>query len=478
MKLVRLIQDITKVNITSPDIEITGIAYDSRKVKPGDLFVCIKGAIFDGHRYLLEAKERGALAAVVEDYRDLDIIQVKVDNARLALAKLANRFYDFPSKKLILIGITGTNGKTTTSYLVREIFKEAGFKTGLIGTIEYIIGDTGYPVVHTTPESADLQKLLKSMVDNKVQVAVMEVSSHAICMQRINGTKFSAMVFTNLSQDHLDFHKDMESYFRAKLKLFSKSHGQQDHINVDDLYGQKLAQISKNPQINYSITNNAEVLAKEINLSPHKTSFKLCFGGQEVLISNNLVGNFNVYNCLAASACAISQKVSLNSIKKGLELLKSVPGRFESIKEGQDFSVIVDYAHTPDGLEKILDTAKQTTNGRIILVFGAGGDRDKAKREVMGRVACQKSDMSIITSDNPRSEDKEDIIKDIVKGFENNNYQIEPDRRKAIRKALDAAKAEDVVIIAGKGHEQYQIFKDKTVHFSDQEEAREYLKSR
>jgi UDP-N-acetylmuramoyl-L-alanyl-D-glutamate--2,6-diaminopimelate ligase len=460
-------------------VHIAGIAYDSRQVQPGFLFVAVEGFTTDGHRYVEQAVSRGAVAVVVQKEIPLPsgIAFARVPDTRLVLALLAARFYGYPSRKLKLIGVTGTNGKTTTTHLLAAIYRAAGNKVGLIGTIANWIGDRVLPVSHTTPESLDLQKLLAEMVNDGVAVAVMEVSSHALALNRVAGCAFDAGVFTNITQDHLDFHRDMEDYLAAKTLLF-RGLGQDGKpglavINVDDPRAERIAAATKVPVYTYGLSAGAQVRAQEVKVTPRGASFTVTGSWGECPVNLKLTGYFNVYNALAALTAAVAGGVPLPLAVRALESVEGVPGRFELVDRGQDFAVVVDYAHTPDGLENILTTARAITRGRLITVFGCGGDRDPTKRPLMGEIAARLSDLPVITSDNPRTEDPMRIIAQVEEGVRRvrSDYRVVPDRRKAIRFALGVAAPGDTVIIAGKGHENYQIIGTTKYPFDDRNEA-------
>lgn len=461
--------------------QVQGLSYDSRLVQPGDLFVAISGFKHDGHHFVSQARENGAAAVLVERFLpDLDLPQVVVNDTRHALGIVAANFYQHPARKLKVLGVTGTNGKTTTTYLVKSILEQAGWKVGLIGTIQILLGSRALEASRTTPESLDLQRLLAQMVAEGVDYVVMEVSSHALELQRTAGLPFAGAAFTNLSQDHLDFHPTMEDYFAAKAKLFSALQGAAV-INGDDPWGARLLQFCPEPRFSYGVEHPADFLASKIQLENVGVSYILeCRAGQ-IPIGMKLTGHFNVYNSLAAAALCFSQGASLEQIKAGLEAVGGVPGRFQRIENGHGLNIIVDYAHTPAGLENILRSARAlVSQGRIILVFGAGGDRDQAKRPLMGAVAAELADEVIITSDNPRSEDPGAICSSMEKGLLTKNphvhYLIELNRREAIRRAVAMATPDDLVIIAGKGHETYQEFAGRRVHFDDGEEVRRAIK--
>jgi len=472
------------------DITITGIAYDSRRARPGDLFVCIEGFRHDGHDFIPEAREKGCTAVVVQ--RDVPVPDgvtlVKVPNTRLALAQLAAAFYDHPSRKLRLIGVTGTNGKTTTTHLIDAILRQAGYKTGLIGTIHNRIGGETFPVERTTPESLDLQELFFRMVEAGVEYCVMEVSSHALSLQRVACSEFDLGVFTNITQDHLDFHQTIDDYLAAKEKLFTslgqpgaKKGTKAAVINVDDPGGRKIAGRCPVPWLGYGLDEGADLKAAGIEMDFRGVKFTARGRGKEIPLSLKLTGIFTVYNALAAVGVGLIEGIEPEVIARALADMPGVPGRFESIDEGQDFSVIVDYAHTPDSLENILKAAAGFVRGRKIVVFGCGGDRDRTKRPIMGRIAAEHADYVILTSDNPRSEDPRAIIAEIEPGVKAGGksaaeYAILPDRKEAIFAAIAMARKDDMVILAGKGHETYQVVGDKALPFDDREVAREALR--
>ncbi len=463
------------------NINVKNIAYDSRKVKPGSLFVCIKGFKTDGHLYAENAIKSGASAIVTERWLNLSSVipQIQVLNTREALAVLSNTLFVNPTSELQLVGITGTNGKTTTSYLVDSMFRTAGKKTGLTGTVQCKIGDRVLAVDKTTPESYDLQRLFRDMVNDEVSCATMEISSHGIDLHRIDGCHFNALVFTNLSQDHLDYHRSMDDYFKTKKKLFDDNDDVVRVINVDDSYGRQI--VSQGGKIFcYGLTQPADIRAEDLKINREGSMFKVLTSTLTLDLSIKLRGLFNVYNSLAAVGVGLALGLSPEHIKVGIESVSTIPGRFEAIDCGQDFSVFVDYAHTPDGLEKLISAAREITENRVITLFGCGGDRDKKKRPLMGAIAGKLSNFTIITSDNPRSEEPKKIIKEIEGGLlketPNANYRIIIDRKEAIYHAISSAKVGDVVLVAGKGHEKGQIFGDKTVPFDDRVIVREALR--
>lgn len=460
--------------------EITGIAYDSRLVKPGDLFVAIPGFVDDGHNYLAEAATRGAVAAITSRAAPIpeQLTSIRVTDSRRALGVVATKFFSYPSRQLRVIGVTGTNGKTTTTFLIDSLLRQAGYRTGIVGTVHIQIGDAKLESIRTTPESLDLQQLLAKMVEAQVSHAVLEVSSHALALNRLGGCEFDIAVFTNLTQDHLDLHGDMQNYLAAKAKLFSgldpdgKPH-KRAIINGDDAAAALLRSVSRVPITSYGIKRPADLQAVEAMVTPLGTEFKVLQAGKLLGLTRvPTPGYFSVYNALAAIAVALTEGVSWAVISESLPESQSVPGRFQPVRAGQPFAIIVDYAHTPDSLENILQTARGFTKGRIIVVFGCGGDRDRGKRPQMGRIASQLADIVIITTDNPRSELPQAIAHDILRGVVGPaDITVELDRASAIRHAVSQARPGDAVLIAGKGHETYQIFADRIIHFDDREVA-------
>jgi len=472
------------------DTEVLGIHYDSRKIQPGYLFLCIEGFAQDGHQFIPQALEKGARALVVQ--KDVivpdGVAVIKVADTRKALPLLASQFYDQPSEKMSVVGVTGTNGKTTTTHLIENILRKAKKKTGLIGTVNNKIGDKVLSVQRTTPESLDLQALLAEMVAEKVDCAVMEVSSHALYLHRVDKCEYDIAVFTNVTQDHLDFHQDLENYLQAKALLFEqlgqegfgnkKKRDKVGVINADDPHHKILLEKNKVKKLTYAIKNDADIKASDIKITLKGMSFTVQTPAGNMQLTLKLTGLFNVYNSLAAIGAALGLGLPLAIIKEGLESVQGVAGRFELVDEGQDFAVVVDYAHTPDSLENILQTASSFVQGKIISVFGCGGDRDRTKRPIMGKIGTKYSHYAIITSDNPRSEDPAQITSDVEIGAKESGgaYEVIVDRKEAIKKAIGMAKQDDMVIIAGKGHETYQIFRDGTIHFDDREVAREILR--
>jgi UDP-N-acetylmuramoyl-L-alanyl-D-glutamate--2,6-diaminopimelate ligase len=457
----------------APDVEITGLHYSSSDVRPGGLFFCVPGFKADGHDFAPDAVERGAVAIVSERPLGLAVPEVVVQSARAAMGPAAARFYGDPTAKLRVVGITGTNGKTTTAFLTRAILARAGIQAGLLGTVKSIVGGVEEPVERTTPEGIDLQATFRRMLDAGDEACVMEVSSHALELGRAEGIRFACRVFTNLTQDHLDFHRDMEAYFMAKRRLFD-ARGPAV-VNIDDDYGNRLADDVPEP-VTYSIERRADYTAREVSFDPSGSSFTCDTPDGPIEVETRLPGLFNVQNALAAIAAARTLGVDLEAARAALAVADRVPGRFEPVDEGQPFTVLVDYAHTPEALDNVLRAARELTAGRVHVVFGAGGDRDRAKRPLMGRAAVALADRVIVTSDNPRSEDPHAIIEEIVAGA-GQGVEREPDRRRAIALALETAEPGDVVVVAGKGHEQGQEFENgRKEPFDDAAVVREALR--
>ncbi len=486
MKVSDLIRSIN-ARLVGDDIDVSGLSYDSRAVKPGQLFFAIPGYKLDGHRFITDAVRNGAVAVVVEQLQhEVPITQIVVENTRYAMGCMSATFYNYPARQLKMIGITGTNGKTTTTYLTKSILEAAGYKVGLLGTIQNLIGGQILPAKRTTPESLDLQQLLRVMADHRVDYVVMEVSSHALDLHRTVGTEFDVAIFTNLTQDHLDFHENIDQYFAAKAKLFShlaKNSTKEPKvavINLDDSFGLKMAAQSSAAFYGYGMEQEAQVTAVNIQVDDTGVRYQLRTPFGDIAMALHLSGQFNVYNSMAAATACVTQGVSLSHIQQGLARITGVPGRFELVKGGQDFVVIVDYAHTPDSLENVLSTARSLAKKRVIVIFGAGGDRDRSKRPLMGEAAAKHSDHVIITSDNPRGEDPDTICREIEVAVKEiiprEKYMFIPCRREAIEQGINMAQPGDVVVIAGKGHETYQEFKDETIHFDDKEEALRAIK--
>ncbi len=463
--------------------DVAGLAYDSRKVEKDFLFFAFRGARLDGAEFAKDAAARGACAVVSDLARPIDFqgVWVEVEDGRRALAVAARNFYGRPDERIQFTGITGTNGKTTTSFLIDAILREAGFVTGLIGTIEYRLAGERRDAPNTTPESLDTMQFAAELERRGGSHLVSEVSSHALALGRVYGFHFHTAVFTNLTRDHLDFHRTMEEYAAAKRLLFSPEGAPAPAwavLNRDDAASSGMAG-GGSRVIWYGISKEAQLHAENIRTSFAGLRFDLCYEGARQPVESMLAGRINVLNILAASGAALSYGIDLATIARGAAALKTVPGRFERIDCGQPFLVAVDYAHTDDALRNVIQVAREMTRGRVITLFGCGGDRDRAKRPLMGMAAGELSDFVVLTSDNPRSEDPLDIINDALVGLGrfDTPHIAEPDRAKAIRRALEEAKAGDVVLIAGKGHEPYQVLKDRTIHFDDREMAREILGS-
>jgi len=462
------------------DTEVTGISYDTRRTARGDIFVALRGGKADGHDFIGQAIERGA-AAVLHEGRcpALGVPSVRVSDSRAALARLAANFHGRPSERLALAGVTGTNGKTTVTYLLKSILEAGGRKTGLIGTISYMMGGEAFPAPFTTPEAPEFQGLLARMLRAGVSHVASEVSSHALAQRRGDCSGFRTAVFTNLTRDHLDFHGDMESYFKAKERLFKEllSPSGTAVINADDPYGRRLISGQRGNVISYSAQDEADLFARDITMGPEGLSFGLVLDGGEARVESALTGPFNVQNILAAAGAALALGASAEDVVRGVGEMRQVRGRFEKVDMGQGFLLVIDYAHTEDALRRLLLAARQVTAGRLITVFGCGGDRDRGKRPAMGRAASELSDVVFITSDNPRSEDPIAIIEEIKAGA-GGGCEVVPDRAEAIERAVMAARPSDTVVIAGKGHEDYQEIKGVRRHFSDREAAEAALSRR
>ena len=442
------------------DIDITGIAYDSRNVLPGNIFVCIKGFETDGHKYAEMAVKNGASLIVAEDKIDVDVPVWYVENSRVEIAEMACKYYGNPSSKFKLIGITGTNGKTTITYLINSIIETAGMRIGVIGTNQNIIGDkvlVTQSTTPTTPNALELQQLFAEMVDSDAECVVMEVSSHALELERVHGCHFDVGVFTNLTRDHLDFHKTMENYLNAKAKLFKIS--DKGVVNFDDDGGKKIVANNDCDILKVGLSDGCDLKAKNIEISSSGADFDVEYDGKTYRVHIVIPGKFSVYNAICAMGAALQMGIDMDTIIKGLENATGVVGRVEVVPTNTDYTVIIDYAHTPDGLENIIKTVKDFAKGEVITLFGCGGDRDNTKRSIMGEIAGKLSDYSIITSDNPRTEDPVSIIEQIEVGMKRTDgkYKVIVDRREAIAYALDHAKKDDVIILAGKGQETYQI---------------------
>ena len=473
MTLKELVNDIECAISKNPDTEIKGIAYDSRKVKEGYLFVAIKGFETDGHKYIESALKNGATAVLGEEDIKGDFPYVRVGNSRRALAICAAQFYGHPEKKLKIIGITGTNGKTTTSYLIRQILMLKGLRCDLIGTNQTIIGDEVIESSRTTPESLDLFEIFGRMADCGGEYVVMEVSSHSLELDRVYGVEFETSVLTNITQDHLDFHKTMDNYAKAKAKLFSVS--KSCAINLDSDYADLCLESTRQNSITYSIKKDAAVRAENIVMSERGVIFDIVRNGEKSQMRLGIPGEFSVYNALSAICVCINIGMEIEDIQKGLVLAKSVKGRIEVVHTSTPYTIIIDYAHTPDGLQNIISAVRVFAKERIITVFGCGGNRDASKRPKMGSVAEELSDIAVVTSDNPRCENPDDIIKDILEGMKKNNHVVISSRRDAIKHAMEIAQQGDIIILAGKGHETYQEIDHIKHDFDERRVVKEIL---
>jgi UDP-N-acetylmuramoyl-L-alanyl-D-glutamate--2,6-diaminopimelate ligase len=479
MKLAELLSFCQTAEVKgNVDGEITDISIDSRKVAQGALFVCISGAKADGHAYAGQAADKGAAALVVEHFIDnLAVTQVRVKDSRHALAQLAAAFHGNPAQKLSIVGITGTNGKTTTTYMLKSICEAAGEKVGLMGTISTMIGEEVLPQNLTTPDPMEFHSALQRMVEAGCNRVVMEVSAHALALRKMAGVVFDSVVFTNLTQDHLDDFITMENYRAAKKLLFTDSMARTAILNANDPSCALMAEGFSGVVTTYGSVESADLRAEEIDVRPDGVSFVMCKDGWKLPVELKLSGHFNVYNALGAAGAALQLGISKEAIRRGLESIETMNGRMERVETGRDFTVIVDYAHTPDSIENVLRAARVFARNRVIIVFGCGGDRDRTKRPIMGRLAGELADYIIITSDNPRTEEPNSILEMIEPGVAQSGkpYVRDPDRYAAIGHAIRIARAGDVVIIAGKGHETYQDVMCVKRHFDDREAAREWL---
>jgi UDP-N-acetylmuramoyl-L-alanyl-D-glutamate--2,6-diaminopimelate ligase len=456
------------------EVEVTRLAYDDRAVRPGTLFFCVPGFTRDGHDFAPDAIAHGAVALVVERRLNLGVPEVQVPSVRAAMAPAAAAFYGDPTARLETVGVTGTNGKTTTAFLTRSLLEADGRRTGLLGTVTSIVGGAERDVERTTPEAIDLQRTFREMLDGGDVACSMEVSSHALDLHRADAIHFAVAIFTNLTQDHLDFHGTMEEYFQAKRRLFVDARPRHSIVNVDDVYGARLAD-ELPAAVTFGVERDATYRASDLATGLDGSRFTVHGPDGAIELSSPLPGRFNVYNVLGALAAVRALGVSLEVAARAIKTAGHVPGRFQPVEAGQDFAVLVDYAHTPDSLENVLRAARQLTDGRVHVVFGAGGDRDRGKRPMMGEIAARLADRVIVTSDNPRSEDPEAIIRDILVGA-GNGVEHDADRRRAIGAAIAGAQPGDVVVIAGKGHEQGQEFEGgRKIPFDDVTVAREAL---
>ena len=466
------------------DCEIKGVSPDSNCIRPGYLFVAIKGERVDGHSFINQAIDKGARAVIMEKGRGLPlknkVAKILVRDSRASLASVCASFFGHPAKNLKVIGITGTNGKTTVSYLIEKILACAGHACGVIGTVNYRVGGRTYPAPNTTPRADTLQSLLQEIVLAKSKYAIIEVSSHALAQGRVEAIDFSSAIFTNLSREHLDYHGNLADYFSCKASLFEKLDAAAFAIvNTDDPYGRKLAKKVRSRLLTFGIEHPARIRAKNLTLGMKGTRFTAVTPRGSIEVESPLIGRHNVYNILAAISAAFVENIDFSRIASGLRSLATVCGRLERIDCGQEFLVFVDYAHTQDALAKILKTLRQISKNRIILVFGCGGDRDKAKRPAMGKVAAKFADLAIITCDNPRTEEPRQIVSDILQGIgkKTDNYKVVLDRFQAIQEALSLARRKDIVVIAGKGHESSQVFADKAIPFNDRKAVERILKN-
>lgn len=475
MKLQTLMREIVNSPAALPDIEIASLTSDSRRAGAGVAFFCIAGARADGHDFAKAAAAAGCPVVVAQHDTGAPVPHILVGDTRRAYALACANYFDNPARRLRLIGITGTNGKTTTTTLVKEILEANGHKTGLIGTIANMAGARVLPAHLTTPEPFEFQQILRAIADEGCEFAVMEVSSQALDQERVAGCQFEIALFTNLTQDHLDYHKTMENYLHAKQKLFSMC--DLGIINVDDNYADAFLQAARCPTRTYSAKYmDADYTARNIKLKVDGVEYELVAKGQIGRVIAGIPGEFSIYNTLAAAVCAVAAGVPFADTLKAMRAVKGVKGRIEVVPTGRDFTVIIDYAHSPDALEKILKSIRDISPGRLVALFGCGGDRDKTKRPLMGRVAAQNADFCIVTSDNPRTEDAQAIIDDILPGVQGGApYTVVPDRRKAIAYALEHAQPGDVVVLAGKGHEDYQIIGTEKHHFDEREVVADVL---
>ena len=478
MKLKELLKGMNVLKATADmEAQITGVAYDSRKVTPGSLFVAITGFVTDGNRYIPMAMEKGAVAVVTAVEPEQDIPYVLVPSDRLALALIGANFYGNPAESMTLIGVTGTNGKTSSTLLLKHVLEVTrGAKVGLIGTMDNMIGDQSVPAQRTTPESLDLQALFAQMRDAGCTHVIMEVSSHAIALERVGGVHYDVAAFTNLTEDHLDFHRTMENYCDAKAELFSRS--TKCVANRDDAWFERMCARARNAVLSTSAKGKAELYAKDARLLADGICFTAIRGSEQAQVQLPIPGKFTVYNALTVLGCAVCLDISLAEAAAALATAQGVKGRVEVVPTpGKPYTVLIDYAHTPDGLENVLTSVKSFCRGRLIAVFGCGGDRDPIKRPIMGKIGVDTADFAIITSDNPRTEDPNAIIDDIVKGVssEQKNYCVIENRPAAIRHAMDIAEKDDIIVLAGKGHETYQEIHGVKYHLDEREVVAQYL---
>ena len=482
MKLEELINGLDNVKVHGdPSVDIISVEYNSKKVRPESMFVAIRGFSFDGNVFIPEAVHNGAAAVVTDNlFTTPDLTVVCVPDVRKALAHIADRFYGSPQKELVMTGVTGTNGKTTTTYMVKSIFDTGGMNCGLIGTIKHIVAGEVIESINTTPEATDIHSYLNRMVEAHQSSCVLEVSSHALALSRIQGIQFRAAAFLNITRDHLDFHGDIKKYLEAKSFLFSELPGDSVAVvNRDDPYSDHIINVSRGTNvITFGSNEQCDIYPLSMKLEPHRSMVILATPSGEIAFTLSIPGRFNVFNAMAAVGIGLACGFTLDIIAAGLEFLKGVEGRYEIIDEGQEFTVIVDYAHSPDALENILSSGREISKGRLISVFGCGGDRDKGKRSLMGEISTRIADYSVITSDNPRTEDPIAIIADIMEGIPTRERcEVIAGRKEAIEKAISTAGPGDTVVIAGKGHENYQIIGTEKNHFDDAETARRFLRT-
>lgn len=474
MKLSKILRGIEVLGSYN-DVEVADITQDSRLVKEGSLFVCVKGSVFDGHTVAKEMLDNGAAAVVVE--RDLGLDnQIVVKNSRAVFSPICANFFGNPADKLKLIGLTGTNGKTTTTFLIKQILENAGKKVGLIGTVQNMIGEEIYPAKYTTPDPYELQKLFSQMVKADCEYCVMEVSSQALAQGRVNGLRFAVGAFTNLTQDHLDYHKTWENYFESKRILFKNS--DIAVTNADDQNGLKIIkELQFDKVVTYAVDkNDATYVAKNVKFKSNGVEYELV-GDMIGRCNCPIPGRFSVYNSLCAASCALALGIGFDDVLSAISKSNGVKGRIEVVPTNRDFTIIIDYAHSPDGLENIITSLKEIAKGRVVTLFGCGGDRDKTKRPKMGKIAAELSDFCVVTSDNPRSENPSEIIKDILVGMEGitTPYKVVENRKEAIAYAIKNAQTDDIILLAGKGHETYQILPTGTIHFDEREAVAEIL---
>ena len=478
MKLEKLLKDVNVIGgNVSLSMEIAEVVYDSRKVTPGCMFVAITGFATDGNKYIPMALEKGAAVVVTAKPQEEEIPHILVENDRLALAQIGANFYDHPGKAMQLIGVTGTNGKTSSTLLLKYVLEQVlGAKVGLMGTMENMIGHESIPTERTTPESFELQALLAQMRDAGCTHAIMEVSSHAIALDRVAGLQYTVAAFTNLTEDHLDFHKTMEDYCRTKAELFSRC--DKAVANADDAWFAQMTEKATCPVLATSVKNSADLRAENLELLSDGISFTAVYGEEKVAVRLPIPGKFTVYNALTVLGCALQLGISLQDAAEALKTAKGVKGRVEVVPTpGKDYTILIDYAHTPDGLENVLSSVKDFCKGRLIAVFGCGGDRDPIKRPIMGKIGTDIADIAIITSDNPRTEEPMKIIEDVLKGVDpaKKSYEVIENRPKAIQYAMDIAKKNDIIVLAGKGHETYQEICGVKHHLDEREVVAAYL---